>query len=214
MMKEYFIVPVKKMKQMESNCKDGSENDVLKNKVLNSEKIAPEIALNLIESLKYLQPKKVNKDEVKIQKSMEPRDIENQIISFLPNEFRESGRDLYKIISELPDINIDSIGSVSVKNIDGKIRVEDLLKAFLFKNSAVKPIKTFIETVVDRIPTHLIKNKRVEKIKQNINEKEIFYDSIGGGMKNTGNYIRKIKNKTFKSEQGKYKKYGWKHFYL
>lgn len=154
-MKEYVLVPINDFNRLQTSADVSIQQTLPKD-------LPPDTTLGLIQTLKQREAIPRAPEVIK--------PINNGYSNFLPLQLRAHGDKIIELFSRLDTVNIDDNGIMGLTELNTSVRIEDVLKGFLIKNSSIKPIEDIMSYLAKFIPNEYILNSKVSKLQSSIDK--------------------------------------------
>ena len=166
-MKEYYLVPTLEYEEMKKNCK--SDNDDLnmqkRKNLLNNPDLTENNKLVLLNQSIPKPRENVSNKEIEIN------DLEF-VLKDLPSNLHENAHIILNYLKKAGA----KLGKYGILSIGNKtVRINELFRSLLIKNSAVSPVRYILPDILEIIPHHLVVNSKVFNIKE-MNKKDLKQD--------------------------------------
>ena len=96
----------------------------------------------------------------------------------IPQTLRDRAKMLIEMIKTLENFILDKYCHLEVKSNGVMIRLKDILKALLVKNSSIKSIEGGLKSILKIIPHELIMNRKSINLKNELGDE---YKQLQGG---------------------------------
>lgn len=171
-MKEFVLVPVSEFRIMQDQKQamlSGSKGDIHKHMkdMISTPNISSDNLLKMLSSLQGVDRQSTDamleKDSTGVKTEEHVDDgVIRSILNHIPENLRSNGKEIIDHLLKVDGVKMDNLGYLSINH--DMVRVENLLKALLIKNSGISSLKQVLGKVLPHIPDQYIHNNKVKKL--------------------------------------------------
>ena len=138
----------------------------MKSKTLNKDAI-----LNIFNDLQEKNRIQTIKEQDKSKQIEQENNFEDVFfMNCIPQTLRDRAKVLIEMIKKNENFILDKYGYLKVKSSGVMMRLEDILKALLVKNSSIKSIEGGLKDILKFIPRELIMNRKSTNLKNELED--------------------------------------------